>query len=266
LLTLLIVTVLPAWLNESKGISSATGALREIHYLFLIIPIVAVLGLWQISEILKSKKTNGRFFFFILILTIFSSVIITPLIGNGYYNNQFSGDDYIIDGMTWLSGTGSASEKVVGLGYRNIPIFTGKMDSNYGLIQGTQTRTFMEILKRVYFIGNGDQALDHYSLFGTKYFLLSDKLISNLQGNVENIKIDYNSDLDRVYSSKDFGIYGLFLPSDKTREIQDNDENLLINDMGSNFEINTETYKILLDKYTPTIRYIGNSYFLFLNK
>ncbi|MCK4270290.1 MAG: hypothetical protein KAW93_07405, partial [Methanogenium sp.] len=91
-------------------------------------------------------------------------------------------------------------------------------------------------------------------------FLLSDKLIDNLQGNVENIKIDYNSDLDRVYSSKDFGIYGLFLPSDKTIEIQDNGEDLLINDIGSNFEINTEIYKILLDKSTPTIRYIGNNY------
>jgi len=260
MLTLLLTTLLPAWLNESEGISSATGALREIHYLLLIIPIVAVLGFWQISEILKNKKTIGKVIFFLLILTIFSSTLIIPLIGNGYYNNQFSGDDYIIEGMTWLSGTGSASEKVVGLGYRNIPIFTGKMDSTYGLIQGTQTRTFMEILSRVYFRGDENQALNHYSLFGTKYFLLSDKLISNLHGNVENIKIDYNSNLDRIYSSKDFGIYGLFLPSDKTIEIENNDENLLINDMGSNFEINTETYKILLDKYTPTIRYIGNKY------
>ncbi|MCK4270658.1 MAG: hypothetical protein KAW93_09290, partial [Methanogenium sp.] len=259
-LTLLIATVLPAWLNESEGIAGATGALREIYYLLLIIPIAAVLGLWQISEILKRKKTFAKVIFFLLILTIFSSIIITPLIENGYYNNQISGDDYIIEGMTWLSGTGNANEKVVGLGYRNIPIFTGKLNSNYGLIRGTQTRTFMEILNRVYFIGNGDHALNHHSLFGTKYFLLSDKLISNLQGNVENIKIDYNSDLDRIYSSKDFGIYGLFLPSDKTTVIQENNNDLEIKDIGSNFEINTEVYKILLDKYTPTIKYIGDNY------
>ncbi|EHQ34323.1 glycosyltransferase family protein [Methanoplanus limicola] len=263
MISLLAVTVLPAWINETEDIAGATGVLREINYLILIIPVSAVLGFSKITEILQQKKKGGRFLLLLLTLAIISSAIIIPLIGNAYYNNKFSGDDYIINGMTWLSGTGSPDEKVVGVGYRNIPIFTEKQDSTYGLMQGSRTKTFTKILNRVYFYGDGNHAMEHYTLFGTRYYLLSDKLISNLHGKPEDLTIDHNIDLDRIYSCRDFGIYSLSLQSGNTlmpNEGYHKNSGPTINEIGSGFEINTEAYKISVDKYNPTIKYIGDNY------
>ena len=255
--TVLLTTVAPAIMQASEGLDTATGALREISYLYLIIPVVAVLGLWYIIQFVKAKVKNSRAVITLIYIGLFSMIIVTPVIGNGYYLPSISGEDYIIEGMQWLSGTGTPNEKAVGYGYRTVPVYTGKMDASYGRASGTQTRTFIQLLNGIYFEKTGNQAGDLYSLFGAKYVLISDKLVQNLN-NEKEVVIDSRRDLDKIYSSKDFGIYA-FSQSGIHADSLFNDDQVSIDNVGSNIEIRTKTYKVVMDRETPKIKYIGTN-------
>lgn len=256
-ITVLLTTVAPAMMQASEGMTGATGALREISYLFLIIPIAAVLGLWYITPIIKDKIKHSRALITILYVIIFTVIIVTPVVGNGYYLPSISGDDYIIEGMQWLSGTGSPNEKVAGYGYRTVPVYTGKIDASYGLAYGTQTRSFIQLLKGIYFKKNGNQVMDFYSQFGAKYILISDKLVANLNTDNEEVMIDSQLYLDKIYSSRDFGIFASLQQSNNPANPNSKDNQISIEDIGSNIEIKTKIYKVILDQKTPTIKYLG---------
>ncbi|GAB7016045.1 peptidase associated/transthyretin-like domain-containing protein [Methanogenium cariaci] len=256
--TVVLTTVAPAIIQASEGISGTTGALREISYLYIIVPVVAVLGLWYIVQVLKTKLKDSKLAITILFAFIFSVIIITPVIGNGYYLPSISGDDYIIEGMQWLSDTGDPNEKVAGYGYRTVPVYTEKMDVSYGLASGTQTRTFIELLNGIYFSKNGNQMVDLYSLFGTRYVLMSDKLINNLNKEDNEVVIDSQKTLDKIFSSRDFGIYAFFKQSKSPDDGNYIDEQVSINTVGSNIEIRSKSYKVILDQQTPTIKSIGD--------
>ncbi len=255
--TVLLTTVAPAMIQASEGTVGATGALREINYLFLIIPVVAVLGLWYIIPIIKEKMKNSRALITLLYVLIFTVIIVTPVVGNGYYLPSISGEDYIVEGMEWLSGTGNPNEKVVGYGYRTVPVYTGKMDASYGLAYGTQTRSFIELLRGIYFKTDGNQAMDLYSQFGAKYVLISDKLVDNINQNDQEVMIDSQKNLDKIFSSRDFGIYAFLQPSNNPAGNYATDRLVSINDVGSNTEIKTKIYKVVIDQKTPTIKYLG---------
>ncbi|WP_165076730.1 hypothetical protein [Methanogenium sp. MK-MG] len=256
--TVVLTTVAPAIIQASEGITGTTGALREISYLYIIIPVVAVLGLWYIVQVLKTKLKNSKMAITILFVFIFSVIIVTPVIGNGYYLPSISGDDYIIEGMQWLSGTGNQNEKVAGYGYRTVPVYTEKMDVSYGLASGTQTRTFIGLLNGIYFHKNGNHMMDLYSLFGTRYVLISEKLINNLNSDNEGVVIDSQQSLDKIFSSRDFGIYAFFKQSNSPDDGNYIDEQLSINNIGSNIEIKSKSYKVIIDQQTPTIKSIGD--------
>jgi hypothetical protein len=255
--TVLLTTVAPAMMQASEGMTGATGALREISYLFLIIPVAAVLGLWYIIPAIKNKTKYSRTLIGLLCIVIFTVVIVTPVFGNGYYLPSISGDDYIVDGMQWLSGTGNENEKVVGYGYRTVPVYTGKMDASYGLASGTQTRSFIELLRGIYFKTGGNQVMDFYSQFGAKYVLISDKLITNIKRDDDKVVIDSQIYLDKIFSSKDFGIYAFLQQSNNPADNYATDSVVSINNVGSNIEIKTKIYKVVIDQKTPTIKYLG---------
>ncbi|WFN35114.1 hypothetical protein L1S32_03060 [Methanogenium sp. S4BF] len=255
--TVVLTTVVPAMMQASEGITGATGALREISYLFLIIPVAAVLGLWYIIPVIRKKTKNSHAIITLLFVLIFTVIIVTPVVGNGYYLPSISGDDYIIEGMQWLSGTGNQNEKVAGYGYRTVPVYSGKMDASYGLASGTQTRTFIELLKGIYFKNNGNQVMDFYSLFGAKYVLISDKLIDNLNSDNEEVVIDSDMYLDKIFSSRDFGIYAFLQLSINPAGNYFTNDLVSIDDVGSNVEIQTKIYKVVIDQDTPTIKYLG---------
>lgn len=256
--TVVLTTIAPAIIQSSEGIDTATGALREISYLYLIIPVVAVLGLWYIIKLLKEKYRNANALIAFIFILLFSIIIITPVIGNGYYLPSISGDDYIIEGMEWLSGTGNQNEKVLGYGYRTVPVYTEKIDASYGIASGTQTRTFIQLLKDTYLKKNGDPVMDLYSLFSTKYVLISEKLVNNLNIDEEEVVIDSQKSLDKIFSSRDFGIYAFLQQSDSYGDRDSTDERVSINTVGSNIEIKTKTYKAVIDQKTPNIKYIGD--------
>lgn len=258
-ITVILTTVVPAMMQASEGFIGATGALREISYLYLIIPIAAVLGLWYIIPAIHARIKRHRGVIPLLYIVLFSVIIITPVIGNGYYLPSISGEDYIIEGMHWLSETGTANEKVVGYGYRTVPVYTGKLDASYGLAYGTQTRTFLGLLKSIYFGKTGDQVMDFYSLFGARYVLISDKLVDNINTDEEEkeVIIDSQQDLDKIFSSRDFGIYAVRDPSLGSSGDYSMSERVSIENVGSNIEIISRTYKVVMDQDTPTIRYFG---------
>ncbi len=259
--TVILTTVVPAMMQASEGVSGATGALREISYLYLIVPVVAVLGLWYIIQVVKVKVKNSRVTITLIYLLIFSVIIVTPVIGNGYYLPSISGDDHIIEGMQWLSGTGNQNEKVVGYGYRTVPVYTGKMDASYGLAYGTQTRTFIGLLNSIYFSKPGNQVMDFYSLFGARYVLVSDKLVENIKTDDEEreVAIDSQNDLDKIFSSRDFGIYAVRHTSVNLSDSNFTGSRISIATVGSNIEINSKTYKVVIDQETPTMKYLGTS-------
>jgi len=259
--TVILTTVVPAMMQASEGFSGATGALREISYLYLIIPIAAVLGLWYIIPLIQAKIKKHRAVIPLIYIVLFSMFILTPVIGNGYYLPSISGEDYIVDGMHWLSGTGTENEKVVGYGYRTVPVYTGKLDASYGLAYGTQTRTFLGLLQSIYFSKNKNQVMDFYSLFGARYVLISDKLVANINTEEEEkaVVIDSQQDLDKIFSSRDFGIYVVRDQSLHPSDIFSMGERISIANVGSNIEIVSRTYKVVMDQETPTIRYFGTT-------
>lgn len=252
-----LTTVVPAIVMASEGSVGYTGALREISYMFIIIPIVSVLGIWYIIKILCDKYKNANAMLAFLFILLFSIFIVTPVIGNGYYLPSISGDDYIIEGMQWLSGTGDEYEKVVGSGYRTVSVYTQKIDAVYGLAYGTQSRMFNQLLNNIYFKENGDSALDIYSQFGTKYVLSSEKLISNRNFGDEEVVIDTQQSLDKIFSSKDFGIYAFIQQTDEFESISSGNDIVSMKNIGSNIEVKSNIYKVLIEKKTPTIKYIG---------
>lgn len=258
LITSFLLTLAPDMLLTSQGLGAITGALREISYLIIIIPISAALGLWAIISYIDSLNTVRKSLitsaFWVLLL---SAIIITPTIATVYYLPKISGEDYIIEGMQWLGGTGNVNEKVAGYGYRTVPIYTNKIDATYGIQNGYELRTFIALLKGVYFsvVETNVKDLQHY--YGVDYIFVSNKLAENFKGRSNSLQIDNNQVLDKIYSSKDFGIYKIISQSgsrDRENTIVDN---VTFERSGSAIEVKSKVYKIVLNENYPTIEQFG---------
>lgn len=263
LLTIILVTFIPGALHTGP-----TGSLREIYYSLIIIPIAATLGFyWILNRLEKSLGDPLRKILMILIsLSVALVILVMPMVGNIYYLPTTSGADYEINAMRWLSGIGTSEEKCIGIGYRQLSTYTKKpiVDAEYG----AETRKLSKDLQRIHFYQNSEEYVrDLYYTFGVNYIISSDRVIRNLGGTIEELKIDSNTELDNVYSSKDFGIYTCSpiskkLLIKKTIE-QDNlrfdETSPKIQDRGFVYLIETDTYKVNMDKEVPRIRYLGDS-------
>jgi hypothetical protein len=261
LITALLVGVVPDLLQTSQGIYAATGALREISYLSIIIPITTALGFWAVISYLGTIRfANKNLISLMAWLLVLLAVIITPTVATTYYNPKIAGDDYINDGMKWLGNTGNSYEKVVGYGYRTVPIYTNMTDASYGLMSGNELRTFIRLLKGIYFSSVGNNVDNLRDRFGVKYILISDKLIANLAGERSNLVIDNNPALNKIYSSKDFGVYEVITSSEseKLNEKKFIADNISFQQTGSSLQIETDVYKIVLNGNNPTIEQFGS--------
>lgn len=258
LLSALICTLLPDWFNTTQGIFADTGALREVSYLVIIIPITAALGFCVVLKYLHDhpirhkKIVSGIIWFLVL-----SVVIITPTLATTYYLPRIAGENYIIDGMKWLGQTGSPEEKVAGYGYRTVPIYTNMTDSSYGLQSGSETRSFTRLLKGIYFTPGEQNANEFVSRFGTRYLISSDKILANLGNTRQNATIDNNTAVNKVYSSNDFGIYEIATSSGSRISNQYLGDNISLERSGASLTIQTSKYLVILDETTPTIERIG---------
>jgi hypothetical protein len=259
----IIIAVLPDFIQTSQGNVVATGAIREISFLVIIIPITAVLGLWSVLPYIDQIKNSIRpdiikphiiSAFWVLLLCMF---ILIPSVATTYYLPKIAGEDYIINGMKWLGSNGDSQAAVVGYGYRTTPIYTNMSDATYGLQSGSETRTFLRLLKNVYFtVNEGDVTnLQHY--FGVKYILTSDKLAANLKGTLSNLTIDNNHALNKIYSSQDFGVYEVKSTSPQQEISRILADNITLQNPGSSYQILSEDYMSILNAEHPSLERFG---------
>lgn len=268
LATILVVTVLPGSLQ-----SGSTGAIREMYYALIIIPIVSVLGFYWLLDKLRKQtgRLGGSMPTFLLCFSMATCIIIVPMIGNVYFMPISAGMNYEIDSMKWLSTVGSTNEKAIGMGYRQLSTFAQKLivDAEYG----TATRTLIEDLMRVYFYGNSESyARDLHYTYGTQYIASSPRSIENIvytsgyKGDPTVTVIDANKELDKIQSTVDFSIYSY---SDSERDmIEENistgnglqfyEPTPAVQNLGASFIVDTDLYKVSLDKKNPIIKYLGD--------
>jgi hypothetical protein len=258
LLTALFVTIVPDILLTAEGTQSATGVTREISFLVIILPITTVLGLWAVIAYLDTIKYSKKNLILLMVwILVLLAIIIPPTLATTYYLPTISGEDYIIEGMQWLGNTGDLHEKVIGYGYRFITTYTNMSDASYGVQDGYEKSLFLNLLRGTYFSSAGNNVADLRHYFGVGYILTSDKLTAQFKNTVNNLTIDNNSAVDKIYSSKDFGIYGVTTFTEKQALKKFIAENISFQQIGSSIQIETEVYKVVLNKEYPKIERFG---------
>lgn len=262
-IAVLMVTVIPGYLSIG-----ATGALREIFYLYLVVPTTSVIGFLYIVE--RLKKRNLHNFILPFMLVVFVSFVVVPLVGNLYYMPQISHEDYQVNGMAWLGNFGQSQDTIEGYGYRDIRVLTHKKTVSDQLMSGKETTTFLNNLKWIYFSTNSENFVENLATsYNLKYYLVSEKIVDSLGRDFKELKIESNTELDNIYASKDFLIYQN--PTEKASRSNLTDDliktpNILfaedfpeIKDVGNDFLVETKNYKIKLNKFAPKITYLGDS-------
>ncbi|MHC1567300.1 MAG: hypothetical protein ACXQT5_07625 [Candidatus Syntropharchaeia archaeon] len=178
--------------------------LRDVHYLLVVLPFLSVAGFYYILERGEFLEIWKNLAFFSVLFILFSSLIVIPIVEN-LYNPQISEKEYERGGMRWLGNFGNPEEKCIGYGY-NHEVYTRKKSPS---VQNQEKTRFIEDLKGMFFSEHGEKyAKDLHSAFGVKYIISSKRVMRNLEGSPEELKINKNSRLDRIFSSKDgFSIY-----------------------------------------------------------
>ena len=69
--------------------------------------------------------------------------------------------------------------------------------------------------------------------------------------------IDNNQALDKIYSSKDFGVYEEIASSENLKEARFMAENISFQQTGSSLQIETDVYKVVLNANYPIIEQFG---------
>jgi hypothetical protein len=264
------VTILPGALYKGY-----TGVLREIWYFFLIIPILAAVGFYHATAKLEThtKTKSQKVVVGLLLLVIFFSIIVIPIVGKLYYHPLISGASYEITGLRWLSTVGTPEEGCAGYGYRHmISVYADKKASGVtSIAAGSETQCFHDDQYSVFFRMNCEKpATDLYATFGVNYLVMSEKVIHNLGETPEQLKVDYNKQLDKIYSSpKYFSIYR-YIPTlthrvNFTPQVNFADS-AMIEDAGGSYLVRTNYYKIRISKDNPNILYIGNKITNFLGE
>jgi hypothetical protein len=260
-ITVVFTTLLPDLLYTSEGIEVATGALREISYLVVIIPITATLGLlWTFSSLNKLKDPLKKWATFLVWFIVLSAAILTPVLGTTYYLPKIAGEDYSVNGMKWLGENGQVHEKVIGYGIRTVPIFTNM--SGPSVAEGSETRLFKQLLQNIHFsLGDREQTVNTLrQTFGVKYILSSDKILANLGRTPAGLTIDSNNELDKIYSSRDFGIYEM-ISSPKGSSIPEYSvgQGTTIKKTGSAIQVKSDYYTAILDENIPVLNRFGTN-------
>jgi hypothetical protein len=257
-ITVIFTTLLPDLLHTSEGIEVATGALREISYLVVIIPITATLGLlWILSTLNKMKEPFKSRITFIIWLIVLSVVILTPALGTTYYLPKIAGEDYSVNGMKWLGENGQVHEKVTGYGIRTVPIFTNMSEPS--IADGSETRLFKQLLQNIHF-SSVDQEKNANTLrqtFDVTYIISSDKILANLGRTHTGLTIDSNKELDKIFSSRDFGIYELTSTIANSLPEYRIAQDTSIRKTGSLFEVKSDYYTATLNENTPVLNRFG---------
>lgn len=263
LLSVSIVTLLPGYIRGEGG----TGALREIEYFFIIIPILAALGFCYVKEKIEGRIGGilHNFFTGMLLLGVFSLILIMPVVGNLYYHPLISGSNHERMGLQWLSNIGSPKEGCAGWGYRHmISLYANKIPPSVTTIStGSEMRRYIHDLYNACFKTNSEEyADDLYATFGVRYLIISERTLHNMGETYKQLRIDYNVRLDKIYSSAElFSVYKYITPVvhriNTTQQLNFVDK-AMVEDAGDSYLVRTKEYKVRISKTSPEIMYIGN--------
>jgi hypothetical protein len=252
LISVLIVTLLPDMLATARGDIIATGATREISFLIIIIPITTVLGFFAVISYLDSLKyTHKNLISLTVWVLVLLAIIIPPTLATTYYLPKIAGEDYVIDGMKWLGSSGDSNEIVSGYGYRTTAIYTN-------MSGGAGSGSSLQLLRKTLFSSMDDSANVLRNFYGLKYIIVSDKVVANLGRKSTDLVIDENEALDKIYSSKDFGVYDIPTTSENQVENKILPGNISFTHTGSLFQIETDVYNVVLNENYPYLKRFGS--------
>ena len=261
-LSLVFTALFPGAMQSGEG----TGSLREIYYLYLIIPITSAIGFYYMISVfekylsIKQQKNATT----ILILLVFISTISAPIIGIIYYGPTLSGTDSEKEDLTWLSKIGNPTEGVPGFAYRErIDLYANKLTPD--IPAGSETKRYLNDLKRTYFYNDSEEYTKDLYSFNLKYLISSERILKGFENINGSVTLDSNKKLDKIYSSENnFGFYKYITPPETYRtsisdefQLDFNEASQKIQDFGSSFLVENEFYKIKLGQSSPEIRYLG---------
>ena len=263
LLSTAIVTLFSGYTVSKTG----GNALRELEYLYIIVPILSALGFNYAKERVKVhiKGYLRKVAIGVLLLIVFSSIVVLPVIGNLYYHPLISGADYERVGLRWLSGIGKPDEGCAGFGYRHmITIYGHKIPPGVTKVaSGSDMSRYEWDQYSACFQMNSEKYVDDlYATFGVNYLVVSERTIRNFGEKPYKLKVDYNKQLDKIYSSIGyFSIYKYITSPIHRTDIKPKlsfADKAIIEDAGDTYIVDTDYYKVRIGKTDPGMRYIGN--------
>lgn len=254
---------------ESSEAAGATGAVRKIFYLIIILPIAASLGLYQINEYFVNRNfLLTKFLFIIFILGTLSSLILMPVVQNTYFQVSISGEKYEKEGLIWLSNYGRPSDGIVGNNYRHfLSVYADKFSpGSTSISHGSETRRFFSDREAVYLKADNEiEIFDLLASWNVKYYVLSPRIFKKEEELFEQLTINENTMIDKIFSNNKnkFGLY----TNNEDQEISignwdpdfsiNEKKNFEILDSGNEFLAFTDNYAIRVGKSSPVINYFG---------
>jgi hypothetical protein len=265
-LSLVFTSLIPGALGGAEG----TGALREISYLILIVPLLASIGFFcvtsHVNKYCSRKNTRLEKTVTILLYTlIFASLIIAPIIGTLYYQPKITMTREEESGLLWLGSVGTPLEGASGNVYRErMTMYANKTVPS--IPAGTETKRFSKDLMQTYFYSGSEDFTKDLNSYQVQYLIASDRAMKSYSLPKESLKIDTNKEVDKIYDSGSFfSIYRITdQPAAEYSEITVPvywimpDETTDMESVGSIFLYENNNYKIKFGNSAPEIRYFGS--------
>ncbi len=262
LLSLMIVLIPSAYVAGPRG-------LRELHYFYIILPIIAAQGFYVLENRIRSSKRSmllKKAVISILAFLFFVQVLIIPILGNYVYFPKIGLSQYEREGLSWLSKVGSPNEGATGGAYGDrIFVYGDKIPPETTTVSaGSETVRFYRDLHEAHFTTKVEPLTDLYSTFGVKYYIVSKRTFKMYKEKPSELKMDENPALDKIYvsTSKDLFEMYKYIPSptkrvDLSTKIVYGKEPIA-KDAGTSFLVQTDYYKVRISKGKPKILYLGN--------
>ena len=261
-ITLIFTALIPGALGNSEG----TGALREISYLFILIPITSVIGFFiilpRIDEFVKTpaKKIVAT----LLYLIILAPLIAVPVVACLHYQPTLTMTNEEKSDLLWLGTVGSPTEGAAGNIYRErLTLYANK--SVPSIPSGRATVQYQQDLYDTYFSSDPDLSTRDLNAYQIKYLIASNRTMKDYNQSEDILRIDTNKQVDKIYASGTFfGIYSIIsgppvtMKTDREPITWKENTSETIVDAGSVFVVENDYYKVKLSDTRPTFSYLGS--------
>jgi hypothetical protein len=261
-IALIFAAILPGAMQSGEG----TGALREIYYLFLIVPVCAAAGFCFIFSFIENtgQTAKRKKIIVIILLIMFLSLMAAPIIGSLYYQPTIAGGRDEKENLFLLGTLANPYEGVADFVYgKRIDIYANLTTPD--IPSGNEKNQYLRAVSNSYLLPSSESFVKELNSFNIQFLLSSDKTLKELNTTKESLHIDKNTNLDKIISStKNFSAY-YTIPGSTQIIKQESDESDVvfeeqapsIKEIGSVFLVENEYYKIKLNTNSPSFSYIG---------